>query len=136
MQAFSIRLKNEKAKTYKLIILFFVILHIVFFIYFCFNSRPWTVGSIAFIIIADIFLIVLGKIALQNTAFNFNTSSIEKLNFPLKTYSWDEFSNIVVKDNILTMDFKNNKLFQAEIETINSSEEAFNTFAKQQLNKI
>ena len=58
---------------------------------------------------------------------------IEKINIPGKKYTWDQFSNVVIKDNILTLDFKNNKLLQGEIETANINEDAFNTFAKQQL---
>ena len=38
------------------------------------------------------------------------------IGFPGKKYQWDQFSNVVLKDNILTLDFKNNKLLQAEIE--------------------
>jgi hypothetical protein len=55
------------------------------------------------------------------------------IGFPGKKYQWNQFSNIVLKDNILTLDFKNNKLLQAEITTININEDAFNTFAKEQL---
>jgi hypothetical protein len=57
------------------------------------------------------------------------------MRFPPKKYQWSLFSNVILKDNILTLDFKNNKLIQAEIETKDVNEEAFNTFAKGQVNK-
>jgi hypothetical protein len=51
--------------------------------------------------------------------------------------SWDEVNNVILKDGLLTIDFKNNKLFQHII--LNSeediSEKEFNEFCRQQLNK-
>ena len=44
------------------------------------------------------------------------------------------FANVILKDNILTIDFKNNKLIQVEIEN-NINEIQFNEFARQQLFK-
>ncbi len=50
-------------------------------------------------------------------------------------YNWDEFENIIFKDNLLSLDFKNNKLIQLEIdegwEEINV--ELFNEFCKKNL---
>jgi len=54
-----------------------------------------------------------------------------------KTLDWKEVNNVILKDGLLTIDFKNNKLFQQLIlnsdEDINEKE--FNDFCKQQLNK-
>jgi len=54
-----------------------------------------------------------------------------------KTIDWREVNNVILKDGLLTIDFKNNKLFQQLIlnsdEDINEKE--FNDFCKQQLNK-
>lgn len=51
--------------------------------------------------------------------------------------SWDELNNVILKDGLLTIDFKNNKLFQHII--LNSdediSEKEFNEFCREQLNK-
>ncbi len=49
-------------------------------------------------------------------------------------YDWDNFSNIVLKDGILTIDFKNNKLLQLDIEEKNSFNEIqFNDFCDRQI---
>jgi hypothetical protein len=51
-----------------------------------------------------------------------------------KTYTWDQLDNAVLKDNLLSIDFKNNQLFQQEVEdngTIN--EESFNKFCRKQI---
>lgn len=58
--------------------------------------------------------------------------------FPPKTYQWSEISNIVLKDNVLTLDLVNNKLVQVVIdnesaETIDES--VFNEFCRTQLLK-
>ena len=54
------------------------------------------------------------------------------MNFPQQTYSWDMFDNVILKDNILTMDLKSNKLIQIEIDN-SVNEIQFNEFAQQQL---
>jgi hypothetical protein len=49
-----------------------------------------------------------------------------------KGYNWEEFSNVILKDNLLTIDFANNNILQLEIdesgEVINEAE--LNTFCK------
>ncbi len=46
------------------------------------------------------------------------------------TFSWAEFSNIVLKDNLLTLDFKNNKLIQVKVDEKQTTidEYGFNEF--------
>ena len=45
-------------------------------------------------------------------------------------YQWTEFSNIVLKDSLLTMDFKNNKLIQVNVDESEApmDETAFNSY--------
>lgn len=49
-----------------------------------------------------------------------------------KRISWDEIDNVVLRDGWLTLDFKNNKLLQKEIDTGESeaSDEEFNSWVK------
>jgi hypothetical protein len=59
--------------------------------------------------------------------------------FPQKKIEWNEVSNLILKDNILTIDLKNNKLIQHTIkenENKDLDETAFNIFIQQQLNNI
>lgn len=175
MEQFDITIKNEKEKTYHLIILFFVALHALFFVFLLFDKKLWNKGIIGLVIIAfysvyllivnktsdrgfyygsgffllfglgylgftwlctlDLVLAVLSQIALQKIIFHFKKESIQQKNFPYKKFNWDQFTNVILKDNILTLDFKNNKLFQKEIERAHSNEEKFNFFASQQLIK-
>lgn len=83
----------------------------------------------------ELLLAALSTIALTPFSFSFTSTDVKKTSFPVKAYKWDQFSNVVLKDNVLTLDFNNNKLLQAEIATPNINEEAFNIFAKEQLNK-
>jgi hypothetical protein len=58
-------------------------------------------------------------------------------------YEWTAFSNIVLKDGLLTLDYRNNKILQVEpdwLQTIMDKEyteleKEFNDFCRQQLNK-
>lgn len=54
---------------------------------------------------------------------------------PKKQFPWDEVRNIVIKDNLLTIDFKSNKLLQKEIQddVPFTMEQEFNEFCKQYL---
>lgn len=49
-----------------------------------------------------------------------------------KKYQWSEIDNVVLKDGLLTVDFKNNKLFQKEIDTgeNEASEQEFNEWIR------
>ncbi|MEO8414107.1 MAG: hypothetical protein ABI472_10635 [Ginsengibacter sp.] len=79
---------------------------------------------------------ILYHLSLQKFQFVFNNDFVKKMNFPTSEYSWDNFNNVLLKDNILTLDFNNNKLIQVEIENEKSiSEKDFNEFAGQQLFK-
>ena len=59
-----------------------------------------------------------------------------------KIYRWPDLSNVVLKDGLLTIDFKNNRLFQKVVfdeEEMDADEAEFNTYCQRQLssaNKI
>lgn len=55
-----------------------------------------------------------------------------------KRYNWKDFTNIVLKDGLLTLDFANNKILQREIEDDDepdAEEEEFNAFCREQIGK-
>lgn len=55
--------------------------------------------------------------------------------FPRKSINWNELNNIILKDGLLTIDYKNNKLFQQVIDESKTSvdEKEFNDFCREQL---
>jgi len=87
-----------------------------------------------FMVAALVVLGVLYHLALQKLQFVFTAEKVIKLNFPGKEFDWEVFNNVVLKDNILTLDFKNNRLIQAEIDqSQNINEQQFNSFVKSKL---
>jgi len=52
-----------------------------------------------------------------------------------KLYTWVEIQNVVLKDGLLTIDFKNNHIFQSPVTTkdVQPDEKSFNQFCRQQL---
>jgi hypothetical protein len=56
-----------------------------------------------------------------------------------KRYTWNQFSNIILKDNLLTLDFTNNRLLQLEVEDDEESEadeEEFNEYCQRHLTVV
>ena len=82
--------------------------------------------------------LVLGLIerqAKKNLEIGFTDDRIVFNSFPRKQYQWCDFSNIVLKDNLLTLDFADNKLFQRETidEEGDADEDEFNTWCASRL---
>ncbi|MBA3675294.1 MAG: hypothetical protein H0W75_10150 [Chitinophagaceae bacterium] len=102
-------------------------------IFFLF-SMFFTVTGWWWLFVLELIISTFCMLLFQKRSVYVNPFLIEYKARPYKRYKWNEISNIILKDNILTLDFKNNKLIQGEIET-SVDENAFNTFAKQQLNK-
>lgn len=87
-----------------------------------------------FMVTALVILGILYHFALQKLQFVFTKEKIVKMNFPVREFEWNTLNNVILKDNILTLDFKDNKLIQAEIERAqNINEQQFNSFAQSQL---
>jgi hypothetical protein len=55
--------------------------------------------------------------------------------FPKRTIEWQEMNNILIKDGLLTIDLKNDKIYQEEILSA-TSEMDFNTFCETQLKAV
>lgn len=52
-----------------------------------------------------------------------------------KKYMWSDIDNVILKDGLLTIDFKNNRLFQKEIDSgeNEASEQEFNAWAQKRM---
>lgn len=55
--------------------------------------------------------------------------------FPAKKIAWSDISNLILKDDILTIDQKNNKIYQHQVEYIDNvvNEPEFNDFCRTKL---
>ena len=74
----------------------------------------------------------------SNVEIGFSNQQIVRKGIRTKTYQWAELNNVMIKDDLLTMDFKNNSLFQAytddeENEEYEVEDEEFNEYCKSQL---
>lgn len=65
----------------------------------------------------------------------FDEEGIAINSFPKKKYEWHEVSNVVLKDDIITVDLYNNKIIQREIdsEIDEETEKEFNHFCRSHL---
>lgn len=121
---FLIRIKNNENTPYRFFALFLISM-------FWINSSFWWIGVILFI--PEVFYLVSRRPLLVIAG----KDKIIYPSFPLKNFLWPSLNNVILKDGLLTIDLKNNKLIQQVIDysktTVNEKE--FNDFCNQQLNK-
>lgn len=90
----------------------------------------WWIGLLVFL------LAVLYIFSKRTLLVTISHKHIEYPSFPKRCITWTETNNVILKDGLLTIDLKNNKIIQQPIDekmtTINEQE--FNDFCKQQLN--
>jgi hypothetical protein len=104
---------------------------------FLFLIFSWAVSPVGWVSIINCVFLALDTIARRQLIVYVNADKIIYPSFPKKEIEWSDLSNMVIKDKLLTIDFKNNKLMQHEIVNdendydVNESE--FNEFCKEQL---
>ena len=92
----------------------------------------WIVLSFYWIAVIVILLFAFQDISRRQLTVFFYDDRIVYPSFPKRTIEWKELNNVVLKDGILTIDLKNNKVYQNEI-TSPASEMDFNEFCDRQL---
>ena len=89
--------------------------------------------------IAGVHLIfsILSALAVKKPGVIFYTDMITIFSILERKIMWNQLNNVVLKDGLLTLDFKNNKIIQQIIEETAQpvNEKEFNEFCRQQLNK-
>lgn len=87
--------------------------------------------------ILNMILIFIYPLIQKELRVMFDENQIDYPSFPVKKISWTEVDNVILKDGLLTIDLKNNKILQSEIlETKNGfsiDENDFNQFCKEQI---
>lgn len=82
---------------------------------------------------------VIGFYTYKQFKIIFSPDKISYPSFPNKTYLWSEVNNVMLKDNVITIDLKNNRLIQAVIEkesAVEIDEKKFNEFCQEQMNGL
>ena len=68
----------------------------------------------------------------------FSREEVVVNSFPKKTFGWSDFNQVLLKDGLLTLDFKNNRIFQqqtTEDDEPDADEAEFNSWCRAQLGK-
>jgi hypothetical protein len=85
------------------------------------------------IAILNLVLFLLYSISVQKIIYTFSEENIKLKRFPFTVYEWNTLQKVILKDGILTLDFKDNKLAQHNLQKSNVNEFEFNRFAQQSL---
>jgi hypothetical protein len=87
-------------------------------------------------ILLFIFFAVFESQAKYPLEIGFNPDHIVLNTFFRKKISWNELDTVILKDSMLTLDFRNNKLLQKEVlddEEPDADEDEFNTYCREKL---
>ena len=100
-----------------------------------FLAYAWYVLKIYWLAVSIVILGLLFILSIKRKLVVLDAEKIIYPSFPKKQIQWDELNNVMLKDGLLTIDFKNNKLIQQLIDESVSSvnEKEFNDFCKEQL---
>ena len=93
------------------------------------------VGLLACLIFVLIFLFA-NAVKRKKTTISFSEAGVNLTSvYKTVSYPWVKMDNVILKDNLLTVDFKTNKLLQTEIAAGNEAvdEKIFNVFCSEQL---
>jgi hypothetical protein len=95
----------------------------------------WIRFGFNFAFVANLILWGLYTVSRRKFSINIDTEKIMYPSFPKKNMVWADMNNIILKDDILTIDCKNNKVYQHFIEDsgLIVNEQEFNEFCRSRL---
>ena len=94
-----------------------------------------TMPFLSWLFIPFSLLALFERLAKKPLEIGFSSTEVAINTLFKKKYSWSQFNNIVLKDDLLTLDFRNNRLFQRETidDDSDAGEDEFNAFCREQL---
>ena len=97
----------------------------------------WTMLGFYWISIVVLVFYLLMIISTRKLRVIVSTNNIHYPSFPARTIEWTQLNNLILKDGLLSIDFRNNKLVQQMVEKQTSivNEKEFNEFCLFQLRK-
>ena len=95
----------------------------------------WIVMQFYWAAVIIIFLFLFQDISRRKLIVLFYDDRIIYPSFPKRTILWTELNNVILRDGVLTIDLKNNKVFQNEIYSP-ASEIDFNEYCDSQLKAV
>jgi len=139
VKQYSIILKNEKKRTYRIFGWIFFPFQLVvlaaLFIYFKESVRAAGLAGVIALLILFLILDVLFVIAVSIKKVQVSETCITYPAFPVKSFNWKELNQVILKDGLLTIDLRNNKLIQQLVDEnlTRVDEREFNDFCSEQL---
>lgn len=96
-------------------------------------SLYWFISGVFWMGILVFVFAIFAVISKQQKIVFINNQELLFKSFPKRSFKWNNLSNVILKDGMLTIDFKNNKIIQQLIEDSIVDESAFNLFCAEQL---
>lgn len=95
----------------------------------------WISKGFTQLFFADFILWLLYTIARRELVVKIDREGVVYPSFPSRKITWQQINNVILKDDILTIDLKTNKVYQPFVRYAGEeiSEEVFNEFCKQQM---
>ncbi len=84
-------------------------------------------------VLAILLIVVFENMSKKKLVVSIDEEKIIYPSFPKKEFHWQEIKNLLLKDDLLTIDFKTNKLIQALVVETDVDEEQFNEFCRERL---
>lgn len=100
-------------------------------------SLAWQTGAYWVPAALNLVFLILNGIVFQKPIVSINEDQITYPALPKRQFRWSELNNIILKDGLLSIDLKNNRLIQQLIDESQTKidEKEFNEFCRQRLNK-
>lgn len=97
----------------------------------------WIRYGFNFAFVANLILWGLYTVSRRKFFINIDTEKITYPSFPKKNMDWADLNNVILKDDILTIDCKNNKVYQHFINNSGQivNEQEFNEFCRSWLSR-
>ena len=96
---------------------------------------PWILLEIYWVAIAVLLFSLLQAIATRRLEVEVDKNRLLYPSYPRQQFIWNELNQVILKDGLLTIDLKNNKLIQQEIDESKQAidQKEFNEFCTRQL---
>ena len=111
---------------------------IPFAIVFVATAIVWAIDGNYWLSAAMIILAFLDFNVRKKSTVDFSDDHIEMNVFPKRIFLWEQMVNVILKDRILTLDFKDDRLIQTEIaeESWKIHEGIFNEYCRERLEEV
>lgn len=118
------RKPHQKSTAIQSVLFYYAVIWLLFFHFYIIGAVSLLVAILYFIAKREMDVIVAAD-------------RISYPSFPPKNIAWTELNNVILKDGLLTIDFKNNKLIQQLIDDNTAIDEnAFNQYCREQLDSV